>query len=122
MIEPNVIVLYVDDVLLSSTFYQSLLGKKPIEESPSFHSFKLSNGMILGLKAKQTINPPAEKNGSGELAFVLENNKKIDELFAAWQKKNIAMLTPPTTLPYGYTFLATDPDGNRLRAVSLATA
>ena len=91
-----------------------------IEASPTFHSFKLSNGMSLGLKAKQAIVPPAHQNGSGELAFTLDNNKKVDELFAEWQEQKITILIPPAHLPYGYTFLASDPDGNRLRVVALA--
>jgi hypothetical protein len=58
-------------------------------------------------------------NGGGELAFTLDNNKKVDELFAEWQEKAINMALPPTVVPYGYTFVALDPDDNRLRVVSL---
>ena len=119
MLEPNVIVLYVDNLLITSAFYQDLLGKNPEEDSPTFHSFKLSNGMGLGLKAKHSIEPPVNENGCGELAFILDNKSSVDELFVEWQGKNIRMAQSPTELPYGYTFLALDPDGNRLRVVSL---
>ena len=119
MLEPTAVVLYVDNLAISSQFYQDLLGIKPEEASPTFHSFALSNGMSLGLKAKYSVEPPADKNGSGELAFTLDNNKKIDALFAEWQEKEINMALPPTIVPYGYTFVALDPDGNRLRVVSL---
>lgn len=120
MIEPSAVVLYVDNILISSTFYQNLLGIKPEEASPTFHAFKLSNGMGLGLKAKHAVEPATtDKNGSGELAFTLDNNKEVDELFAEWQEKEINIAQPPTVVAYGYTFLALDPDGNRLRVVSL---
>ena len=119
ILEPTAIVLYVENLAISSKFYQDLLGIKPEEASPTFHSFTLSNGMGLGLKAKHAVLPPADKNGGGELAFTLDNNKKVDALFAEWQEKNINMAHPPTVLPYGYTFVALDPDGNRLRVVSL---
>lgn len=120
MLEPSAIVLYVDNLLLSSAFYQDLLGIKPEEDSPTFHSFKLSNGIGLGLKAKHSVEPPATKeNGNGELAFTLDNNREVDELFVEWQGKEIRMAQSPTVVPYGYTFLALDPDGNRLRVVSL---
>ena len=120
ILEPTAIVLYVDNLVLSSQFYQDLLGIKPEEASPTFHSFTLSNGMGLGLKAKHAVEPPADnKNGGGELAFTLDNNKKVDALFAEWQEKDINMAHPPTIVPYGYTFVALDPDGNRLRVVSL---
>ena len=119
ILEPTAIVLYVDNLVLSSQFYQDLLGIKPEEASPTFHSFTLSNGMGLGLKAKHAVEPPADKNGGGELAFTLDNNKKVDALFAEWQERDINMALPPTVVPYGYTFVALDPDDNRLRVVSL---
>ena len=120
ILEPTAIVLYVDNLVISSKFYRDLLGIKPEEASPTFHTFSLSNGMGLGLKAKHAVEPPTDnKNGAGELAFTLDNNKKVDALFAEWQEKDIIMALPPTVVPYGYTFVALDPDGNRLRVVSL---
>jgi len=119
LLEPSVVVLYVDNVAKASQFYQDLLGLSPIEASPTFHSFKMS-GMHLALKATHSVIPPVEKqNAQGELAFVLECNQKVDELFAAWQAKEITMILAPTQLPFGYSFVALDPDGNRLRAVAL---
>lgn len=119
ILEPTAIVLYVDNFTISRKFYQDLIGIKPEDASPTFHSFTLSNGMSLGLKAKHAVEPPADKNGGGELAFTLDNNKKVDALFAEWQEKDINMVLPPTVVPYGYTFVALDPDGNRLRVLSL---
>ena len=123
ILEPNVIVLYVDDLAITSQFYQNLLGIKPEEASPTFHSFTLSNGMSLALKAKHSVIPPTEaKSGNGELAFTVDNNQKVDELFAAWQAKKIDILLPPAQVPFGYTFVALDPDGHRLRVASIGKA
>ena len=120
MLEPSAVILYVNNMTKSCQFYQDLLGIKPEEDSPTFHSFKLSNGIGLGLKAKHSVEPPATKeNGNGELAFTLDNNREVDELFIEWQGKEIRMAQSPTVVPYGYTFLALDLDGNRLRVVSL---
>ncbi|KTD46259.1 VOC family protein [Legionella quateirensis] len=119
MFEPNAIVLYVDNPAISSTFYQDLLKIKPIEASSAFHSFTLSNGMSLGLKAIQTVIPSTNNKGSGELAFTVNTHRRVDELFTEWQMKGINIAQSPTLLTYGYTFLALDPDGNRLRVVSL---
>lgn len=119
MLEPSSIVLYVNNLLVSSTFYQDLLGIKPAEDSPTFHSFKLTNGMGLGLKAKHSVIPPANENGGGELAFTLDNDDRVDELFEELRGKEISIVQSPTVVPYGYTFLALDPDGNRLRVVCL---
>jgi catechol-2,3-dioxygenase len=118
--EPSVIVLYAEKLALSSNFYRDLLGIMPEEHAPTFHEFKLSNGMSLALKAKHTVEPPTDKNnGNGELAFTVNDPKKVDELFAHWQAKEINIIHAPTSVPYGYTFLAQDPDANRLRIVSL---
>ena len=119
ILEPSAVVLYVDNLLVSSAFYRDLLGIKPEKDSPTFHSFKLSNGMGLALKAKHSVEPPAQENGGGELAFILDSNREVDELFVEWQRKEINMAQSPTVVPYGYTFLALDPDGNRLRVISL---
>lgn len=120
ILEPNVIVLYVDDLERTSQFYQDLLGIKAEEASPTFHSFTLSNGMSLALKAKHSVVPPTEvKSGNGELAFTLDSNQKVDELFSAWQAQEITIIFPPTQVPFGYTFVAIDPDGHRLRVASL---
>jgi catechol 2,3-dioxygenase-like lactoylglutathione lyase family enzyme len=119
-LEPSVMVLYVDNIARTCQFYQDLLGIKPIEASVTFHSFKLSNGMSLALKAKHSVVPPTEeKNGYGELAFTVDSNKKVDELFAEWQTKEISIIFPPTQMPFGYTFVALDPDGYRLRVAFL---
>ena len=47
ILEPSVIVLYVDDLAISSQFYQDLLGIKPEEDISHISCFKLSNGMGL---------------------------------------------------------------------------
>lgn len=121
MLEPSTVVLYVDNLAISSQFYQDLLKIKPVEASPTFHTFTFSNGINLGLKAKHSVEPPAHENGegNGELAFTLDNRKKVDELFSKWQHNGINIIQTPTIVTYGYTFVALDPDGNRLRVVSL---
>lgn len=74
MLEPSAVVLYVDNLLVSSAFYQDLLGIKPEEDSPTFHSFKLSNGMGLGLKTKHSVEPPASENGGISISFWASSN------------------------------------------------
>lgn len=121
--EPNVIVLYVDDLTITSQFYQDLLGIKPDETSSTFHSFTLSNGMSLALKARYAVMSPTKtKSDNGELAFTLDSNQKVDELFDAWQAQKIDILLPPTQVPFGYTFVALDPDGHRLRVAFIGKA
>ncbi len=76
--------------------------------------------MSLALKAKHSVVLPTEaKSGNGELAFTLDDHQKVDELFAEWQAKGIRIIFPPSQVPFGYTFVALDPDGHRLRVAAL---
>lgn len=121
ILEPNVVVLYVDNLAITSQFYQDLLGIKAIEASSTFHSLMLSNGMSLALKARHSVMPATQtKNGHGELAFTVDSPEEVDKLFSVWQAKKIEILLPPTQEPFGYTFVAVDPDGYRLRVASLS--
>lgn len=123
MFEPSVIVIYVEDLGKSSPFYQNLLSISPKVASPTYQTFSLSNGMSLALKSKDTVEPPiSDKLGCrGEIAFVVENDEKVDTLFSEWENNQINIAQTPTVLPYGYTFVALDPDDNRIRVVSMAT-
>ena len=119
MLQPQAFVLYVDNLALSAKFYEDILGIKPEQSSPSFNCFALGNGMILGLKTKETVEPPVQNEaGGGELAFIVDTNSHVDDLFADWQNKGTKIAQSPTILPYGYSFVALDPDGHRLRVVS----
>jgi predicted enzyme related to lactoylglutathione lyase len=122
MLEPNAIVIYVDNLDLSTRFYQALLGTKPETPSTTFSMFHLSNGMMIGLKDKQSIEPKVEGQGRNELAFSVENDKQLDVLVTEWQQKGITIVQHPTHMPFGYTFLALDPDGNGLRVLSAIAA
>ena len=119
ILEPSTIVLYVENISVSSAFYQELLGSKPTDTSPSFHGFTLSTGMTLGLKTKESAQPQVTEKSRGELAFTLNSKQKVDELFTQWQSKNFEIALAPTALPYGYVFVALDPDGNHLRVAYL---
>lgn len=117
----NFVVLYVNDIVISSQFYQDLLGIQAEADSPTFHAFKLSNSMRLGLKAKHSVEPaPTGTNGNGELAFIVDGNEKLDDLFMQWKNKGMHIILPRGPVSYGYTFVALDPDGNRLRVLAPA--
>lgn len=120
MLIPNAIVLYVNNITVSSAFYETLFGIFPEESSPTFRMFDCSNGMKLGLKDKRSVEPsPEESIGGHELVFILDNKEQVDALYSDWTRKKIQMAQIPTHLPYGYTFAALDPDGHRLRIVSM---
>ena len=52
MTETNAILLYVTSPEASARFYAQLLGRDPVEASPTFVMFVLPSGLGLGLWGK----------------------------------------------------------------------
>ena len=121
---PNSVILYVSDVKASTGFYRKILGSGPVETYPGFSVFSLSDGMTLGLQAADQIEPAAEPYiGGGELSLSnVESADVVDRLYARWKTLGISMVLEPTTLEFGYTFVAADPDGHRLRVCATDTS
>ncbi|TDR82740.1 VOC family protein [Paludibacterium purpuratum] len=120
MAQPNYLLLYVDSPAQSAAFYSWLLDRQPVESSPTFALFVLDSGVKLGLWSKHTVEPAAAvTGGGGELGFPVENHDVVRALYKAWCDKGLPILQPPTELDFGYTFVALDPDGHRLRVFAL---
>nr|WIE93330.1 VOC family protein [Mesorhizobium sp. WSM4875] len=116
MTTPNFVILYVDSPEKSGAFYASLLGRQPVEASPTFAMFVLDNGFKLGLWSRHTVKPAAAAaGGGGELVLAMENAAAVDATHADWAERGLRMLQAPTDMDFGRTFVALDPDGHRLR-------
>lgn len=122
MSDPNFVLLYVKSPSQSAAFYADLLGKPAVESSPAFAMFALDSGVMLGLWAAHTVQPVATAAGGGELAFAVDGNATVDTQHAAWRAKGLTVVQAPTVLDFGYTFVALDPDGHRLRVFAPGTA
>lgn len=110
------ILLYVSAPEASADFYEKLMGVKPVDRAPTFALFALDTGLKLGLWKRDEVVPSVEApNGSGELCFSVDAPAKVDAAFADWKAKGAAILQEPCERDFGRTFLAIDPDGNRLR-------
>ncbi|MCE0724600.1 VOC family protein [Legionella resiliens] len=119
-LDPNLIIFYVDDPRVSTSFYEQLLNSQPIESSPTFVMFLLKSGMRLGLWSKHSVEPRATALGNGgELSLQVRDDLVIDELYTLWHQQGIQIAQPPTMMDFGYTFVALDPDHHRLRIFSL---
>jgi catechol 2,3-dioxygenase-like lactoylglutathione lyase family enzyme len=121
MADPNFIMLYVADAQRSADFYANILGKKPLDASTGYSMFLLDNGLKLGLWKRETVEPAVESPaGGGELCIAEANDAAVDERFADWTGQGIVIAQKPTRMDFGYTFVALDPDGHRLRVYKLA--
>ncbi|MET1080841.1 MAG: VOC family protein [Pseudomonas sp.] len=121
MTDPNMTILYVDSPVASAAFYSELLDKTPVEASPTFALFVLHSGSQLGLWSRHTVEPAATVGaGGGELAFSVSDNDQVQALHDAWRARGLVIAQAPTTLDFGHTFVALDPDGHRLRVYALS--
>lgn len=113
---PTSVILYVTDVEASTIFYRQALNKEPIETFKDFAVFALTNNVIIGLQTRDQIDPAATGTpGSVELSMSYATHDDVDQLYHDWTTLGFPIALEPTTLEFGYTFVATDPDGHRLR-------
>lgn len=119
MLTPTYTILYVDSPEASARLYADLLGAQPVEASPTFQLFALENGRILGLWAKEGVQPAYDFHGSGsELGFRVDGKAEVDALHAKWRTLGLRILQAPVQMDFGDTFTGADPDGHRLRVFS----
>ncbi|WP_395448582.1 VOC family protein [Aminobacter sp. UC22_36] len=123
MRSPNFIILYVDSPKASGAFYSKLLGREPVESSPTFAMFVLDGGFKLGLWSRHTVEPAAAAAGGGaEIVFALDTPAEVDATHAEWVGRGLKVLQGPTDMDFGRSFVALDPDNHRLRVYCLDEA
>jgi catechol 2,3-dioxygenase-like lactoylglutathione lyase family enzyme len=117
----NFVVLYVESPPKSADFYADLLGRAPVETSPTFAMLPLESGIMLGLWSRHTVEPAASVSGGGsEIAFTVGDADAVTTTHAEWSRRGLAIAQPPTDMDFGRTFVALDPDGHRLRVFAPA--
>jgi len=121
MPQPNFILLYVTSPAVSAAFYATLLGRPPVESSPIFAMFALDSGLKLGLWSRADVAPAATASGGGaELAITVADADAVRATYADWHRRGHEIAQEPTAMDFGYTFVALDPDGHRLRVFAPA--
>ncbi|WP_062114833.1 VOC family protein [Aureimonas sp. AU40] len=120
MLTASNILLYVADPAASAAFYERLLGRAPVELSPTFALLPLTSDLMLGLWKRGGVEPaPESAPGGAEIGFKLADGAAVDAAYAEWRDKGAEIALPPTDLDFGRSFVALDPDGHRLRLYAL---
>jgi predicted enzyme related to lactoylglutathione lyase len=116
MTDPNFILLFVENPAVSAAFYSTLLGRAPVEMSPTFAMFALASGLKLGLWSRHTAEPaPTVAGGGAEIGIAVSTAAEVRTVHEAWKAQGVPILQPVTQMDFGLTFVGTDPDGHRLR-------
>lgn len=111
------VLCYVADPQASARFYERLLGRAPIENSPTFSLFVVAEGLLLGFWKKDGVEPePQGSPGASEFCVRLPSEADVDAFHARWRELGVQVAQAPTRMDFGYTAVALDPDGHRLRA------
>lgn len=114
---PDTILFYVEDIPRSQAFYTSLLGAEPAIASPGFVLYAAGASPKVALWKRDNAVPAASlTGGGGEINITATSRHEVDDLFSAWTKNKVAFLQTPDDVEFiGYTFVAADPDGHRIR-------
>lgn len=121
MPHPTYLLLHVADPLESGRFYRDLLCCAPVESAPTFVLFALETGLKLGLWSREGVEPASVPvSGSVEICIRVDDRNAVDATFADWKARGVTMLMEPVEKDFGRTFVASDPDGHRLRVFAPA--
>ena len=121
MLNPNFMLIYVKDAKRSRHFYAELFDRDPVEESSYFAMFVLDSGLKFAMWSREKVLPaPTEQAGGSELVFSVDSDPALEALHNVWICRDLAIAQQPTRLDFGYSFVALDPDGHRLRVYAPA--
>ena len=115
------LLLHVADHAASAAFYNDLLGLPIIEQKDGFAMLPLRDGVMLGLWARDTVEPASSgQTGASEIALAVADPAIVEATHADWTRRGLTIIQPPATMSFGRTFVALDPDGHRLRVFAPA--
>jgi len=115
MSDVTFLLVYVEDVAVSQSFYASILGREAVDSTPTFAMLPAAPNLMLGLWKRDGVKPPVSGVNGGEIAFTAPTASAVDALHDEWRGRGVPMAQAPTAMDFGYTFVALDPDGGRLR-------
>ncbi|AKJ03412.1 glyoxalase/bleomycin resistance protein/dioxygenase superfamily protein [Archangium gephyra] len=116
----NYLLLAVRNPLASAELYSKLLGREPVEKSRTFVLYVLPTGLKIGLWLADEVAPAPKPAGGIELSFSEESRDAVRATHAEWTRLGLKVVQEPTEMDFGFTFVAEDPDGHRLRPFVLA--
>ena len=121
MADVSFVLLYVENVAASVAFYAQVFGRPAAEASPNFAMLPAAPGVRLGLWRRDDVQPAARTApGGGELAITVDSEAAVEATIARWTELGARVAQPPTRMDFGFTAVALDPDGHRLRVFAPA--
>jgi predicted enzyme related to lactoylglutathione lyase len=114
--DPKLVIIYVSNVSNSREFYTRLFQKEPVEASSCFAMYALTSGMMFGIWNRSEVLPPVTAQpGASEHCIALADISAVRAVHDELKGRGVKVLQAPTQMDFGFTFVAGDPDGHRLR-------
>jgi predicted enzyme related to lactoylglutathione lyase len=115
------ILFYVTDPAESKSFYAAIFDRDPVEANPTFAMFVLPSGLGAGLWKKDGVRPaPVVTGACCDIGIKVHEAAAVDAMHREWTEKGATIAMAPSDLDFGRSFVATDPDGHRLRVCAMA--
>lgn len=103
------------DVKKLATFYEPILGFKPVWSGEDYVEFRTGTGVlaIFSSAAQEKYIPDATEPGQNKSAILEFSVVNVDQEYARLQSLVKTWVKPPTTQPWGTrSIYFRDPDGN----------
>ncbi len=115
----TIVGLGVNDLKVSSRFYEEKFGWKKMKSSNDGITFFQLNGILLSLYPKEklaedaTVNPEGNGFKGFTLAFNTRTREDVDELIKTLEAKGVKIIKKPEEVFWGgYSSYIADPDEN----------
>ncbi|WP_105971923.1 VOC family protein [Streptomyces geranii] len=109
-------IVYVNDAPAAARFYGGLLNLSPSFETSGYITFDLGPGAELAVWSGQFEDLSPDVPRTGEVCLAIDGGpEELNATFEQWSSQGVTILREPHDLGFGLTFLAADPDGNRIR-------
>lgn len=115
----TIVGLGVDDLVVSTKFYEEHFGWKKLNSSNENITFFQLNGILLSLYPREKLAEDAtvDHHGSGfkgfSLAFNTRTKEEVDEIISKLEAKGVKIVKYPEKVFWGgYSSYIADPDGN----------
>ncbi|WP_431791905.1 VOC family protein [Kocuria palustris] len=120
---PNLFIVYVTDVAVSTSFYSKLFRMNPRFTSPRFVEFEVATGAGLALWSGKADSLTSTTGRTSEVCLNLPGGPQvIDGQYQHWCNLGVTIVQEPHDDVFGRTFIAQDPDGNLLRVAPVDPA
>lgn len=116
MSAPNLFLIYVRDAEEATVFYGDLLGIQPCFTSPRYVAFEVAPGVLFAVWTGRNEHAVPSTPRVSEVGLMVPGSAAaVDDVYAQWIAKGVAVVEEPHDDVFGRTFVISDPDGNLIR-------